>query len=264
MKNKTIFFSFLLCVYNEEEHLIEKCLQSICDQSFKAFELIIVVDNPDFKFSIRSLEILNNIENKKIIYNNKNIGLTKSLNKGVKFTSGVYVVRQDADDYSHVDRLKRAFEIQQEVNYSAYTTPAIILGNKNISPNFIIRKFYSPNILRYRNIFFHGSLIIRRDVLKSNLYDEYYRFSQDFELYNRLFDNNLDIYYDKNWVSYFQNPNAKNISTRHPLRQLYYFKTVLKKNKFLWTNNFFIRKFKLDYFLTFHFYFMYKLFNYRQ
>ena len=46
-----------------------------------------------------------------IIYNKENIGLTKSLNKGLKYSKGQFIVRQDADDYSSIDRLKRAYDL---------------------------------------------------------------------------------------------------------------------------------------------------------
>ena len=39
MINKNAFFSFLLCIYKEEEDFIIRCLESIINQSFKDFEL---------------------------------------------------------------------------------------------------------------------------------------------------------------------------------------------------------------------------------
>lgn len=260
MINKNIFFSFLLCVYKEEERFIIRCLESIINQSFKDFELIIVVDNPQFYFSENSKKLLSQLKFKKIIYNNENIGLTKSLNKGLRHTKGQFIVRQDADDFSNKNRLKRAYDLINLKRFKIYTTPAKVEGKTY--PHIIIRKLYSNKLLRFKNIFFHGSLIIESKLLKKYLYNEHFTYSQDFELYNRLLDNGETIYYDKYWVSYNQIPNKNNISSRNPKRQKYFFRKILKRNGYLFIESKYSKSIRLDYILTVFYFIRYKIFRY--
>ena len=54
-----------------------------------------------------------------LVRNSSNIGLTKSLNKGIEFCSGDYIARMDADDLSTPKRFKlqtEFFEINKEID----------------------------------------------------------------------------------------------------------------------------------------------------
>ena len=83
------FFSIILSIYNEENELIVSSINSILNQTFKNFEFIIVVDNPN-----RSISFLKKIQEREtrltLIINEKNIGLTQSLLKAIKITKGKY------------------------------------------------------------------------------------------------------------------------------------------------------------------------------
>ena len=97
--------SVLMCVYNRETYL-QQAIDSILAQTFRDFEFVIVNDG-----SIdNSWQILNEYSEKDsrivLIDNKKNIGLEKSLNKGLAATKGEYVARQDADDISLPNRLQ--------------------------------------------------------------------------------------------------------------------------------------------------------------
>jgi glycosyltransferase involved in cell wall biosynthesis len=245
------FFSFLLCIYNEDDYLLVRCFESILNQTFKNYEIVVIVDNPNFVISKKTKSLLNKFHRKQIIFNPVNYGLTKSLNIGLNRTKGKFIVRQDADDYSHNKRLERAYKILNK-NHKVYTSCSKIDGK--IFPRFWFRLFYSNKIIRFRNIFFHGALIIDRDILLKYSYNEDFKYSQDFELYNRLLDNGVIIFFDKNSISYFQNHSNNNITSTYPLRQKYFYRMILKKNSFLWKENRYLKLFKIDYFITLYFY----------
>ena len=99
-----IKISVLVPVYNQEKY-IGRCLRSLLDQnlSSKEYEIIIINDGSDDKSSY-ALNLFkgNNI---KLINNKKNKGLPYSLNKGIKESSGDYIVRVDSDDYVNTNYL---------------------------------------------------------------------------------------------------------------------------------------------------------------
>ena len=100
--------SVLMSTYNEPISYIRLAIESILTQSYKNIEFIIVVDNPKY-FSL--ISTLNEYANKdsriRILINDKNIGLTKSLNRAFNCATGQYIARMDADDISNKERLQR-------------------------------------------------------------------------------------------------------------------------------------------------------------
>jgi glycosyltransferase involved in cell wall biosynthesis len=97
--------SVILPVYNSEIFL-KSSIDSILNQSFKNFELIIINDG-----STDSSEkiILNYLKkDKRIIYikNFKNYGISRSLNIAIKKSKGEFICRMDSDDISHYKRIE--------------------------------------------------------------------------------------------------------------------------------------------------------------
>lgn len=98
----------LMSVYNAEEYL-ERSIQSILDQSFRDFEFLIINDGSTDK----SYEILKQFiakDGRIILIDQGNIGLTKSLNKGLHLARTEWIARQDADDFSHPERLQKQYD----------------------------------------------------------------------------------------------------------------------------------------------------------
>ena len=92
--------SVIVCTYNHEKW-IERCIRSLDNQILinkSDYEVIIVNDKSkdNTKKILKKFSKLNYI---KIISNSKNIGLSKSINKAIKSSTGRYIVRVDSDDY---------------------------------------------------------------------------------------------------------------------------------------------------------------------
>lgn len=105
-------FSIIIPVYNVEKY-IEKCLDSIFNQTLKDFEIIVVNDGTKDK----SIELIKNYDIK--IINQKNQGLSAARNRGVKEATGEYLLFLDSDDYLEKDTLK-------ELNKSLKNNPDIV------------------------------------------------------------------------------------------------------------------------------------------
>lgn len=94
---KKIRFTIIMCAYNLEK-IIQTAIESVIEQRFKNFELLIVNDGSTDK----TLDVLKKFEEKddriKIINNKQNIGLSASRNKAIKHARGEYIVHLDGDD----------------------------------------------------------------------------------------------------------------------------------------------------------------------
>ena len=102
-------FSIIVPVYNVEKY-IEKCLNSIVNQTYDKFEVIIVNDgSPD-----KSQKIIDKYvkKDKRIkSYTKENGGLSSARNHGLEYVKGDYIVFLDSDDYIEKDYLERIKEI---------------------------------------------------------------------------------------------------------------------------------------------------------
>lgn len=179
--------SVLMSVYNGKKYL-QKSIESILNQTFSNFEFIIIndasIDN--------SLEIIKSFSDSRIVIlnNSENLGLTKSLNIGLKQASGKYIARLDADDLSFENRLEKQLSFIKKNNLSLIGSSAILideLGNeigKKIKPeNPTEIKFH----LLLKNPFLHSSLFFKKeDIEKIGYYDEKFIFAQDYDLVSRL------------------------------------------------------------------------------
>ncbi|MCK4329375.1 glycosyltransferase family 2 protein, partial [candidate division WOR-3 bacterium] len=76
----------------------------------------------------------------KLINNEKNIGLTKSLNKGLRIAKGEYVARMDADDVSYPNRLKEEISvIIKDDNIGMVTSWFDIINQRTPMNDFYLR-----------------------------------------------------------------------------------------------------------------------------
>ncbi|MFV5696983.1 glycosyltransferase family 2 protein [Flavobacterium sp. ZT3R17] len=95
--NKNILFSIIVPVYNVEEYL-SQCIDSILEQSFSNFELILVNDgSTDTSLAICSKYKEN--DERVVLINKKNEGLSASRNQGLLEANGEYIVFVDSDDF---------------------------------------------------------------------------------------------------------------------------------------------------------------------
>ena len=129
----------------------------------------------------------------KIVNNKNNVGLTKSLNLLIDKSTGEFIARQDADDYSDPERIKE--QIRHSINnkFQAVFTRSYNL-NKNTSMQKISYLIPYRILVNFRNPFVHGTMLINSKIIKKlGGYDESFYFAQDYKLYRDLIDNGIRI-----------------------------------------------------------------------
>lgn len=132
LSNKEVYmpkFSIIIPVYNVEKY-IKKCLDSVFNQTFTDYEVIIVNDGTKDK----SMDIVKDYDLK--VINQENKGLSAARNTGVKQAKGEYLIFLDSDDYIEKDLLK-------EINESTKNNPDLIRFQiKEVFENTSIEKEY--------------------------------------------------------------------------------------------------------------------------
>ncbi len=104
---KAPFVSIVLPVYNGENYLAQ-AIQSLLNQSFTDFELIVINDCS----TDATEEVIHSFADPRIVYakNERNMHLIPTLNKGLSLAKGKYIARMDHDDIALPNRLKKQVE----------------------------------------------------------------------------------------------------------------------------------------------------------
>ena len=102
--------SVLMSVYNETLREIRESIDSILAQTYTDFELIIVLDQPNYDEGLSLLREYASQDNRiKILVNEKNMGLALSMNYAAEHAKGAFLLRMDADDICMPDRLQKQY-----------------------------------------------------------------------------------------------------------------------------------------------------------
>jgi glycosyltransferase involved in cell wall biosynthesis len=180
--------SVILPVFNGQTFL-KDAIESILHQSYTNFELIIINDGS----TDNTARIINNFSDNriKLFTNNKNIGLSKSLNIGIAKAKGKYIARHDADDVSHSDRFLLQIKfLQNNEDYGVVGSRSFIIRNNNIveGHNHPLENGVIKFFTIFDCYFVHGSIMARSEILKLNKYSELPNHNppEDFELWSRL------------------------------------------------------------------------------
>lgn len=119
-------FSVIVPAYNVEPYIAE-CLESLLNQTFQDYELVIVNDGS----TDGTLNIIRQYEEKfsdvKVI-DQPNKGLSAARNSGLQIVHGKYVYFLDSDDYIETDFLKKAYDIMEK-----YELDQLIVNEKDFN-----------------------------------------------------------------------------------------------------------------------------------
>lgn len=109
--NEHVTVSVIMATYNTPVPMLKEAVDSILNQTFKDFEFLIIDDGS----TDNSVSYLDKIEDPRVrlIRNSKNVGITKSLNIGLREARGRYIARMDADDVSLPERLQKEFDFME-------------------------------------------------------------------------------------------------------------------------------------------------------
>lgn len=179
--------SVILPCYNAV-HSLGPTILSVLEQSFSAIELICIDDGSVDDTYSHLLNWRDGDHRVVVLKNEKNIGLTKSLNLGIKAAKGKYIARLDVGDIYLPEKLqKQVVFLNSNPSYVICATQVCYSDDNGDVEGFssfalddkdIRRRFFTRE-----NVFSHPTIMFRNN---NFFYDERYRYSQDLELYMNL------------------------------------------------------------------------------
>ena len=182
--SNSIDITVLMPVYNAEKYLKES-IESILNQTFKNFEFLIIEDGS----TDSSVEIIRSFSDPRIrlIQNEKNLGITATLNKGIELASSELIARMDADDISLPERLEKQFDYFQKNPECALLSTAVRRFNSEGTKNKImehnLEHFYYFSI--FNTWIKHPTVMYKRSAVKE--VGKYSRtYAEDFNLWSKI------------------------------------------------------------------------------
>jgi len=178
----------LMAVYNGERHL-EESIGSVFAQTFEDFELLVVNDgSTDATTQILARQADSRL---RVLQNERNLGLTRSLNRGLAESRGQYVARQDADDISEPERLERQAAFLGESPDTIFVASAYVRIRDDGSVVAVRSVPLDTTGIRWRllflNAFAHSSLMFRKEAaVRFGGFREDFAFAQDYDLWSQF------------------------------------------------------------------------------
>ncbi len=187
--NKIPKISVIMSVYNGEDYL-EETLDSICNQTFKDWELVAINDcSTDTTLSILE-RYASTDERIKVHTNEVNLRLPASLNKALTFAQGKYIARMDADDICLPDRFEKQYAFMEKNSDVALSSCRFMTlkngvytsggGGSRCDYDFIKARLLLTNPI------LHPGVIAKAEVIKELKYSTNVTCTEDMELWTRI------------------------------------------------------------------------------
>lgn len=161
--------SILLPVFNGEQ-FVGNAIESVLHQLYATWELVVIDDGSTDGTAL----CVRRYDDKRIVYikNEHNMGIQKSLNKGLQNATGEYIARIDADDV-WVDIHKLSLQVNFLETHPLCVligTGAVVVDEKGVEQFRYTEKSTDQEIrnrLLFHNPFVHSSVVMRKDAILS-------------------------------------------------------------------------------------------------
>lgn len=230
MSNKKITVTILMAGYRSKVDLLRDALESIKIQTYQDFEIVFVDDG----CGQAALECLNQYQNDlniKVLHNTENMGLPKSLNRGLSIAQGEYIARFDDDDIMLPDRLEKQIHfLEQHQKYAGCWSEFDFIDSQGnvIGKSNAFRTNYRKQFVSKGNCCCHSSLFLRKSVMTEvGGYNEKYLYAQDLDLYLAIL-RKYDMYCLKDCLVQFRKNTTRNPIDKQVLSFVFSFSSALR------------------------------------
>ena len=185
----------IIIPYFKKKRFFKKTIQSIFNQTYRKFEVLIVYDDEDKKDLIFIKKLIKNDKRFKLIINKRNLGAGESRNIGIKMSKGKYICFIDADDIWKKNKLEIQINFMQKKNISfSHSSYEIIDKNNKFKGHRIAENYESFLELSKSCNIGLSSVIVRRSLLNNKLKFPKIKTKEDFVLWLRIIRGGTKIF----------------------------------------------------------------------
>lgn len=187
-ENNTPLVTVLLPAYNAGPYLRE-AVDSVLAQTFKDFELLVINDGS----TDNTAEILASYDDPRmVVVHQQNMGLIKTLNKGLGLAKGKWIARFDADDVCYPERLQLQVDfLQQHPDYVLISSEADYMDEHgNYIFTYYFRNYEDDDIKAYNfymcPVIHSAATFLKQAVIDAGGYDDHAITFEDHMLWRKL------------------------------------------------------------------------------
>jgi len=201
---KNIKISVLMAVYNTEFHFIKRAIDSVLEQDFQDFELIIIDDGSKGNDRKSLLEYVEKHEDKIVYIRHSNRGQAQSINRGVLISVGEFITILDSDDEYKPFHLSACLQEMENVDLICSTTETVVNSSDDYyvpDKNDLSRPIHLDDAILFGTLFGH------QKVFKSIDFEG--GFAADSAFYERAqIQFRAKKVFQKSYIYYRNNPNS--------------------------------------------------------
>lgn len=184
MDKKDPTITVLMPVYNVESFITE-AIESVLNQSYADFELLII-DDASTDATVNQITAFSD-SRIKLIKKPKNSGLIDSLNLGMNLAKGQYIARMDGDDISTPDRFQKQLDVL--LNNTEIKVCGCWLQRFGNHGKILKHKEFHEEIVA--ELLMHcsmslGAVMFEKKALESYLFDENKKHVEDYDFWSRV------------------------------------------------------------------------------
>lgn len=189
--SETPLVTVLMPCYNAMPYL-QEALNSVLSQAYEKLEILCINDGSTDKTG----QVLESYAEKdvrvRVVHNNQNLKLIRSLNKGLQLANGEYIARIDADDYASRSWITECIEyLRKFQDVSIVSTSSVNINEAGVVVSREYLRQTQPVSCAFASYFYvplnHGGLVGKKDVLRALLFKEhsYVLHTEDYEILSR-------------------------------------------------------------------------------
>jgi glycosyltransferase involved in cell wall biosynthesis/peptidoglycan/xylan/chitin deacetylase (PgdA/CDA1 family) len=209
MKHQDVLITVILPCYNAMPFLTE-ALESMINQTYWNLEIICLNDGSTDKTATVLEQYAKKDSRVRVVHNESNLGLIRTLNKGIELARGEYISRMDADDISMPDRIEKQLTFIRSTKADIISSGVVIINDQGKSLEKLYPRALSTLEIAYLSLFvnpmLHPTVFAKSEVLKKHhyLFNDISLHVEDFELWTRLIRNNVILLNHNDIVLYYR------------------------------------------------------------
>ena len=224
----------IIIPYYKKKFFFQKTINSILNQSYRKFEIIIIYDDLN-KSELGFIKKISSKNSKiRLIINNKNLGPGLSRNKGILLSRGTYIAFCDADDIWKKNKLNLQIKFMKKYNLNFSHTNYFVIDKKEKK----IGKFKPKPEIEYRDLLKScdiglSTVIVKRKLLRKSLFCNL-RTKEDFYLWLQILKKEKKIFSFNKYLSYWRYlENSLSSSTNQKFLDAFRLYYNFERNNFL-------------------------------
>lgn len=232
--------SILMSIFNESRDEMQDSIESILNQTFSEFELIIVIDDPLRNDIYSFLQDTYGYENRIRIYKNiENIGLAMSMNKAASLAKANIYARMDADDICEPTRIQEQYSYMRKYKCDLCCTSFVYIDEFGTILGRKVKQYTDESLLKflpYFNTIHHPTVMMTQNIFECVGGYRDFPCSQDYDLWLRIIEKNAVVHLiDKPLLRYRIRENS--VSQSKMVKQYFTIQYIRKLYKERKNNN---------------------------